>query len=542
MPLPYHRTIPDVFGEACQEFSASAAFSCMGHTMNFRELDELSGKFAAYLQQHTPLKPGDRIAIQLPNILQYPIAVFGAMRAGLIVVNTNPLYTAHEIKHQLKDSGAKALVVLANIAKNASDIIAETSVEQVIVTELADVHPPLKRLLINTVVKYVKKLVPEFSFPSQVKFNDALHMAKLPWQAVAINSEDVAVLQYTGGTTGVAKGAMLTHRNLVANMLQLNEHMADSFRKNKEIYIAPLPLYHIYSFTIHCTSAVSLGNHSVLIPNPRDIPAFVATLKKYPFTLFVGLNTLFNALLRNQDFHQLDFSALHLTSSGGMALTTETANKWKELTGSPITEGYGLTETSPVVCSNQCNAVQYGTVGRPLPETECKVVDEDGNDLPAGDAGELLIRGPQVMKGYWQRPDATAEVINADGWFNSGDMAVIAADGFIKIVDRKKDMINVSGFKVYPNEVEDVLASHPDIVEAAVIGVPDTEGSEVVKAFVVSSNPALDVKAVRDFAKTKLTAYKVPHQVEFCKDLPKTNVGKVLRRELRDKEIAKAKA
>ena len=542
MPLHYHRTLPDVFAEACQEFSASAVFTCMGHTINFRELDELSGKFAAYLQQHTALKPGDRIAIQLPNVLQYPIAVFGAMRAGLIVVNTNPLYTAHEIKHQLNDSGAKALVVLANIAKNASTIIAETSVEQVIVTELADVHPPLKRLLINTVVKYVKKLVPEFSFPSQIKFNDALHMAKQPWQPVAINSEDVAVLQYTGGTTGVAKGAMLTHRNLVANMVQLNEHMVDSFRRNQEIYIAPLPLYHIYSFTIHCTSAVALGNHSVLIPNPRDIPAFVATLQKYPFTLFVGLNTLFNALLRNPDFHKLDFSALHLTSSGGMALTTETANKWKELTGSTITEGYGLTETSPVVCSNQCNAVQYGTVGRPLPETECKVVDENGNDLPAGEAGELLIRGPQVMKGYWQRPEATAEVINQDGWFKSGDMAVIGTDGFIKIVDRKKDMINVSGFKVYPNEVEDVLACHPDIVEAAVIGVPDNEGSEIVKAFVVSTNPDLDIKAVRDFAKTKLTAYKVPHQVEFCKDLPKTNVGKVLRRELRDKEIAKANA
>ncbi len=542
MPLHYHRTIPEVFAEACQEFSASAVFTCMGHTISFHELDELSGKFAAYLQQHTNLKPGDRIAIQLPNVLQYPIAVFGAMRAGLIVVNTNPLYTAHEIKHQLNDSGAKALVVLANIAKNASTIIAETSVEQVIVTELADVHPPLKRLLINTVVKYVKKLVPEFSFPTQIKFNDALHMAKQPWRAAAINPEDVAVLQYTGGTTGVAKGAMLTHRNLVANMVQLNEHMVDSFRKNQEVYIAPLPLYHIYSFTIHCTSAVSLGNHSILIPNPRDIPAFVSTLKKYPFTLFVGLNTLFNALLRNPDFQKLDFSPLHLTSSGGMALTTETANKWKELTGSPITEGYGLTETSPVVCSNQCNAVQYGTVGRALPETECKVVDENGNDLPAGEAGELLIRGPQVMKGYWQRPEATAEVINQDGWFKSGDMAVIATDGFIKIVDRKKDMINVSGFKVYPNEVEDVLACHPDIVEAAVIGVPDSEGSEVVKAFVVSTNLELDIKAVRDFAKTKLTAYKVPHQIEFCKELPKTNVGKVLRRELRDKEIAKANA
>ena len=540
MPLNYNRTIPDVFAESCREFSASPAFTCMDHTISFHDLDNLSGKFAAYLQQHTNLKPGDRIAIQLPNILQYPIAVFGAMRAGMVVVNTNPLYTAHEIKHQLNDSGAKALVVLANIAKNASTVIKETSVEHVIVTELGDVHPPLKRLLINCVVKYVKKLVPEFSFDHHIKFNDALGKASKPWQAVAIDPEDVAVLQYTGGTTGVAKGAMLSHRNLVANMEQLNVHMIDAFRKNQEIYIAPLPLYHIYSFTLHCTSAVALGNHNILIPNPRDIPAFVETLKKYPFTLFVGLNTLFNALLRNPEFHTLDFSKLHLTSSGGMALVAETANKWKTLTNAPIAEGYGLTETSPVVCSNQINFLQYGTVGHALPETDCKVVDDNGNSLSAGEAGELCIRGPQVMKGYWQRPDATAEVIDSEGWFKSGDMAVISADGFIKIVDRKKDMINVSGFKVYPNEVEDVLSSHPDIVEAAVIGVPDKEGSEIVKAFVVSSKPELDVKTVRDFAKTKLTAYKVPHQVEFCKELPKTNVGKVLRRELRDKEIAKA--
>lgn len=540
MSLNYHRTIPEVFAEACEEFSSSPVFTCMDRTVSFRELDELSGKFAAYLQQHTNLKPGDRIAIQLPNILQYPISVFGALRAGLIVVNTNPLYTPHEIKHQLNDSGAKALVVLANIAKAASSIIAETGVEHVIVTEIADVHSPVKRLLINSVVKYVKKMVPDFSFPHQVSFTKALSLPKKAWNPVARDPEDVAVLQYTGGTTGVAKGAMLTHRNLVANMLQLNEHMVHSFRRNQELYIAPLPLYHIYSFTIHCTSAVSLGNHSILIPNPRDIKTFVATLKKYPFTLFVGLNTLFNALLRNAEFQKLDFSPLRLTSSGGMALTAETASKWRELTGSTITEGYGLTETSPVVCSNQVDAVQYGTVGRALPDTEIKVVDEHGNTLPIGEAGELCIRGPQVMKGYWQRPEATAEVIDGEGWFKSGDMAVIAADGFIKIVDRKKDMINVSGFKVYPNEVEDILASHPDIVEAAVIGVPDKDGSEVVKAFVVCTNPDLDAKAVREFAKTKLTAYKVPHKVEFCKDLPKTNVGKILRRELRDREVAKA--
>ena len=540
MSLNYHRTLPEVFAQACEEFADSPVFSCMEHTISFRELDRLSGKFAAYLQQHTQLKPGDRIAIQLPNILQYPIVVFGALRAGMIVVNTNPLYTAHEIKHQLNDSGAKALVVLANIAKSAASVIAETQVEQVIVTELADVHPPLKRLLINAAVKYLKKLVPPFSFPHQVSFHKALSMARQPWQPAAIDPEDVAVLQYTGGTTGVAKGAMLTHRNLVANMVQVNEHMKCVFRRNQEFYIAPLPLYHIYSFTIHCTSALALGNHSLLIPNPRDIRGFVAAIKNKPFTFFVGLNTLFNALLRNQEFRKLDFSKLRLTSSGGMALTAETAKQWTELTGCQLSEGYGLTETSPVVTINPPGGSQIGTVGTPLPETECKVVDEAGNELPIGEAGELCIRGPQVMKGYWQRPEATAEVLSADGWFKSGDMAVICADGYIKIVDRKKDMINVSGFKVYPNEVEDVLASHPDIIEAAVVGIPDKEGSEVVKAFVVSAKPDLDAKTVREFAKTRLTAYKVPHQIEFCKDLPKSNVGKVLRRELRDKEIAKA--
>lgn len=539
MPLNYQRTIPDVFAQACQEFADSPVFSCMNRTLSFRELDKLTAQFAAYLQQHTALKPGDRIAIQLPNILQYPVAVFGAMRAGMVVVNTNPLYTPHEIKHQLNDSGAKALVVLANIAHNAASVIAETSVEQVIVTELADLHPLLKRVLINSAVKYVKKMVSEFSFPHQIYFNNALTLAREPWQPVTIAPEDIAVLQYTGGTTGVAKGAMLTHRNLVANMAQVNEHMKCVFRKNQEFYIAPLPLYHIYSFTIHCTSALSLGNHSLLIPNPRDIKAFVAMLKNKPFTFFVGLNTLFNALLRNEEFRKLDFSHLHLTSSGGMALTAETAKQWTALTGSSLSEGYGLTETSPVVSINPAGHVQIGTVGLPVPDTECKVIDEEGNTLAVGEAGELCIRGPQVMKGYWNRPEATAEVLDADGWFKSGDMAVIAADGFIKIVDRKKDMINVSGFKVYPNEVEDVLASHPHIIEAAVIGVPDKEGSEIVKAFVVASHAELDVKQVRDFAKTKLTAYKVPHQVEFCVELPKTNVGKVLRRELRDKEIAK---
>ncbi|ACE85982.1 AMP-binding protein [Cellvibrio japonicus] len=542
MPLNYNRTIADVFAESCREFASAPAFTCMGRTLSYADLDRLSGAFAAYLQQHTSLKPGDRVAVQLPNILQYPVAVFGILRAGMVVVNTNPLYTAHEIKHQLNDSGAKALVVLANIAKNAAAVIAETNVEQVIVTELADLHTPFKRVLLNFAVKYVKKMVPPFQFPHQVPFNEALAKASVSFTPVTRDHEDIAVLQYTGGTTGVAKGAMLSNRNLVANMLQVNDHMKTVFRPQQEFYVAPLPLYHIYSFTIHCTSAMALGNHSLLIPNPRDIPGFVKALKQVPFTFFVGLNTLFNALLRNPDFQKLDFSHLRLSSSGGMALTTETAHHWVELTKAPLTEGYGLTETSPVLCINPVDNVQLGTVGIPVMDTECKVIDEHGNSLPTGEAGELCVRGPQVMKGYWQRPDATAEVLDADGWFKTGDIAIIQADGFVKIVDRKKDMINVSGFKVFPNEVEDVLCSHPDIIEAAVVGIPDGDGSEQVKAFIVTSNPELSLEQVRKYAKEQLTPYKVPHLVEFRKELPKTNVGKILRRELRDQEVAAKKA
>jgi len=541
MSLNYNRTLVEVFSESCQTFADNNAFTCMDRTLSYADLDRLSGRFAAYLQQHTTLKPGDRIAVQLPNVLQYPVVIFGAMRAGMIVVNTNPLYTAHEVKHQLIDSGAKALVVLANIAKNAAAIIRDTSVEQVIVTELADLHSPLKRILLNFAVRHLKKMVPPFEFPQQIAFNKALSLATKPWQPVAQTPDDVAVLQYTGGTTGVAKGAMLTHRNLVANMVQLNERMKDIFRPSQEFYVAPLPLYHIYSFTIHCTSAMTMGNHSLLIPNPRDIPGFVKTLQGKPFTFFVGLNTLFNALLRNPDFRQLDFGSLRLTCSGGMALTAETNKNWMELTKAPISEGYGLTETSPVVSNNPIGNVQQGTVGLPLIDTNCKVIDDAGNELPAGEAGELCVQGPQVMKGYWQRPDATAEVMDAEGWFKTGDIAIIQTDGFIKIVDRKKDMINVSGFKVFPNEVEDALSGHPDIVEVAVIGVPDGDGSETVKAFIVTANEQLTIAEVRKFAKETLTAYKVPHLIEFRKELPKTNVGKILRRELRDQELAKVK-
>jgi long-chain acyl-CoA synthetase len=541
MSLNYNRTLVEVFSESCKSYADNNAFTCMDRTLTYADLDRLSGCFAAYLQQHTALKPGDRIAVQLPNILQYPVVIFGALRAGMVIVNTNPLYTPHEIKHQLNDSGAKALVVLANIAKNAAAIIKETSVEQVIVTELADLHSPLKRILLNFAVKHLKKMVPPYEFPQQIEFNKALALANKPWQPVVQTPDDIAVLQYTGGTTGVAKGAMLTHRNLVANMAQLNERMKNVFRPSQELYVAPLPLYHIYSFTIHCTSAVALGNHSLLIPNPRDIPAFIKTLQGKPFTFFVGLNTLFNALMRNPDFIKLDFSNMRLTCSGGMALTAETTKHWLEVTKAPISEGYGLTETSPVVSNNPLESVHYGTVGLPLIDTHCKVIDDAGNSLPTGEAGELCVQGPQVMKGYWQRPDATAEVMDAEGWFKTGDIAIIQSDGYIKIVDRKKDMINVSGFKVFPNEVEDVLSGHPDIVEVAVIGVPDGEGSETVKAFIVTANEQLTIEQVRKFAKETLTAYKVPHLIEFRKELPKTNVGKILRRELRDQELEKAK-
>lgn len=542
MSFNYNRTIVDLFDDSCKRYLNNKAFTCMGQSITYGELNELSAKFAAYLQTKTSLKPGDRIALQLPNVLQYPVALFGALRAGMIVVNTNPLYTAHEVRHQLNDSGAKAIVVLANIAKNVASVIHETAVEHVIVTELADLHSPLKRTLINFVVKHVKNMVPPFSFTHSVSFRESVSLTSSQFVPVTLSPDDVAILQYTGGTTGVAKGAMLMHKNLVANMEQVTHHMRASLTPGKDIFITPLPLYHIYSFTVHCAMALSIGANNLLIPNPRDIPAFVKALKGVPFTLFVGLNTLFNALLRNEDFNKLDFSHLRLTASGGMALTSETANKWVTLTKAPLTEGYGLTETSPVVAVNPVDAVQIGTVGVKLQDTEVKVIDEHNQDLPINTPGELCVRGPQVMKGYWQRPDATAAVIDADGWFRTGDIAIIQEDGYIKIVDRIKDMINVSGFKVFPNEVEEVLTTHPDIIEAAVIGVPDGEGSEVVKAYIVTNNKTLSLEDVRAFAKSKLTGYKAPHKIEFRDELPKSNVGKILRRELRDEELAKVQA
>ncbi|MGO0108843.1 MULTISPECIES: long-chain-fatty-acid--CoA ligase FadD1 [Pseudomonas] len=533
--------IQAVLKQSCQRFADKPAFSNLGKTITYGELYALSGAFAAWLQQHTDLKPGDRIAVQLPNVLQYPVAVFGAMRAGLIVVNTNPLYTAREMEHQFNDSGAKALVCLANMAHLAEKVVSKTQVRHVIVTEVADLLPPLKRLLINSVIKYVKKMVPAYNLPQAVRFNDALALGKgQPVTEANPQANDVAVLQYTGGTTGVAKGAMLTHRNLVANMLQCRALMGANLHEGCEILITPLPLYHIYAFTFHCMAMMLIGNHNVLISNPRDLPAMVKELGKWKFSGFVGLNTLFVALCNNEAFRALDFSALKITLSGGMALQLSVAERWKAVTGCAICEGYGMTETSPVAAVNPSEANQVGTIGIPVPSTLCKVIDDAGNELPLGEVGELCVKGPQVMKGYWQREDATAEILDSEGWLKTGDIAVIQADGYMRIVDRKKDMILVSGFNVYPNELEDVLAALPGVLQCAAIGVPDEKSGEVIKVFIVVK-PGMTVtkEQVMEHMRANVTGYKVPRHIEFRDSLPTTNVGKILRRELRDEELKK---
>ncbi len=537
-----YSSIVDMLEKSCKKFANNPAFSAIGVTITYAELDKLSRDFASFLQNETNLKPGDRIAIQMPNLVQYPVVVFGAMRAGLVVVNTNPLYTKREMEHQFNDSGAKALVVLANMAHLAEEVLPNTGIETVIVTEIADMHKPVKRAIMNAAVKYIKKMVPAYNLPKAIPFTKAMQLgAKRNFTPVKVGLEDLAVLQYTGGTTGVAKGAMLTQQNLVANLLQVKPVLTATLEEGKEVCIAPLPLYHIYSFTVNCGVMVESGCHSVLIPNPRDIDGFIKELKKWKFSAFLGLNTLFVALCNRKDFQELDFSHMKMTVSGGMALTTEAARMWKKVTGCDISEGYGMTETSPVVSVNQLGAIQVGTIGLPVPSTQVKVIDDEGNDLPIGEVGELCVKGPQVMKGYWQRPDETAKTMTPDGWLKTGDIALIQEDGYIKIVDRKKDMILVSGFNVYPNEVEDVVASHPDVLECAAIGVPDDKSGEVVKIFVIRRNPNLKESELREFCKQRLTGYKMPKYIEFREELPKTNVGKILRRELRDEELKKQK-
>jgi long-chain acyl-CoA synthetase len=526
-------TVLDLFNAKVTQFADKDAFSCMGKTLTFGQLDHLSAQFAAYLQNETDLKPGDRIALMIPNLLQFPIAAWGALRAGLVLVNTNPLYTERELEHQLNDSGAKAMVVYAGMAAIALKVQHRTAVTRIIVTEIADQHPPLKRLLVNTVVKRVKKMVPDFDKSRTTAWRSALKKgASFSYRPVKSGHNDAIVLQYTGGTTGVAKGAMLTNRNLIANMLQSYEFFGLALEDGQEVVISPLPLYHIYAFTVHCMVFMYTGNHSVLIPNPRDIPGFAKELSRHRFNCFVGLNTLFVALCNNEAFTKLDFSGLKLTVSGGMALTHTAAEKWQMVTGCQINEGYGMTESSPVVSFNPPGFTQLGTIGIPAPSTEVKVIGDDGQDMPSGEPGELCVRGPQVMKGYWQRPDDTAKTIVDGGWLLTGDIAVIQADGYMKIVDRKKDMIVVSGFNVYPNEIEDVLAGHPAVVESAVVGVPSEKSGEAVKVFLVTNNAISDDELIA-FCREHLAAYKVPRQFERRESLPKTNVGKVLRRELR---------
>lgn len=525
-------TIPDVLAYAVRQFADKPAFTSFGRTLSFTELDRLSAAFAVYLQQETDLKPGDRIAVQLPNLIQYPVVLYGALRAGLVVVNTNPLYTASEMEHQFNDSGAKALIIHKSMAHNADKIIHNTAVKHLFVTQVGDLHGFVKRTLLNAAVKYLKKMEPKYHLPDAIPLRTALlkHLGSVP-EPVSIKPADIAALQYTGGTTGVSKGAMLTHANLLSNMLQGQARIKESGQGWADVVISPLPLYHIYAFTIAQAVLVS-GGHSVLIPNPRDIDGFVKELKNWQPSGFIGLNTLFVALCNNAAFKVLDLSSLRITISGGMALTHAAAELWQQTTDCKIIEGYGLTETSPAVCMNEPDAIQIGSIGRPLVHTDICIRKDDA-DQPFDEPGELCVKGPQVMRGYWQREAETRACFTKDGYFMTGDIAIRQADGYFRIVDRAKDMIIVSGFNVYPNEVEDVVSSHPDVIECAAVGIEDPVSGEAVKLFVVSRNPDLNREEIRDWCRERLTRYKIPKYVVFEDELPKSNVGKILRRMLK---------
>ncbi|OWG38888.1 long-chain fatty acid--CoA ligase [Stutzerimonas stutzeri] len=541
--LAAYRSVVEVFERACKAHADRPAFSNMGVTLSYSDLERYSAAFAAWLQHHTDLQPGDRIAIQMPNLLQYPVAVFGALRAGLIVVNTNPLYTAREMRHQFQDSGARALVYLNTFGHHVQEVLADTVIEHLIEVQIGDMLPTLRGALVNAAVKHLKKMVPDYSLPQAVAFKNLLRDgARHSLKPTPLSLDDIAVLQYTGGTTGVAKGAMLTHGNLVANMQQVRANMQQLdaqghpvIREGQEVMIAPLPLYHIYAFTVNCMCMMVTGNHNVLITNPRDINGFVKELQRWQFSAFLGLNTLFVALMAHPQFKKVDFSRLKGTNSGGTALVSAVAERWKNMTGCTVVEGYGLTETSPVVCANPHGEhSRLGTVGLPVPGTTLKVIDDEGNALPLGERGELCVKGPQVMKGYWQRPEATAEVLDEEGWLRTGDIAVIDQDGFVSIVDRKKDLIIVSGFNVYPNEIEDVVMAHPKVAACAAIGVADEKSGEAVKLFVVPSDPTLTQEELHAYCRENFTGYKMPRHYVFRDALPMTPVGKILRRELRE--------
>lgn len=531
-----YQSIMTVFDNAVKKNRQNPAFSNMGVSVSFEQLDRQVGQFASFLQNELKLKKGDRIALQMPNLLQFPVALFGAMRAGLVIVNTNPLYTAKEMKYQFKDSGAKAIVILANYAHLLQEIIKDTDIESVVVTEIGELFPFPKSLIVNSVVKYVKKMVPEYSLPQAYSFKQALEIgSQRPYTEVKTILDDIAFLQYTGGTTGVSKGAVLTHRNIVSNMTQIVEWMKPLLKPGEETVITALPLYHIFSLTVNCLAFMTFGGHNILVTNPRDIPAFIKILRTTPFTVMTGVNTLYNALMNHEDFDKINFKNVKISVAGAMALQKAVAERWYQKTKTKIFEGYGLTETSPVAC---CNPIvggndMVGTIGVPLPSTEVELWDDNDNPISQGSEGEIVIRGPQVMQGYYNRPDETVKVIK-NGWLKTGDVGVQLDNGFFKIVDRKKDMILVSGFNVYPNEVEDAIASHPKVLEVAAVGVPDTHSGECVKVFVVKKDPSLTDKEVIEHAKKSLTNYKVPKSVEFRTELPKTNVGKILRRALRE--------
>jgi long-chain acyl-CoA synthetase len=528
-------SINDILRKSCEKFRQRPAFTCMDRSLSYEDLDQMSLRFAAYLQS-LGLKKGDRVAIMMPNILQYPIALFGILRAGLIVVNTNPLYTPRELEHQLVDSGAKAIVILENFANVLEKVIVKTQVKHVITTQIGDLLGFPKSLLVNLVIKYKRKMVPAWNIPDTISLSKALSIgANATFAATDVSMDDLAFLQYTGGTTGVPKGAMLSHGNIVANLLQTSAWIGARFKEGEEVVITALPLYHIFSLTGNCLTFMKYGAQNILIINPRDMPGFVAELAKHPFTVITGVNTLFNGLLHTPGFEKLDFSGIKVSLGGGMAVQRAVAERWQQVTGQPLIEAYGLTETSPGACINPLNISGYnGTIGLPIPSTIITIRDDNCNILPIGEIGEICIAGPQVMKGYWNKDDETAKVMTPDGAIRSGDIGFMNADGFVKIVDRKKDMILVSGFNVYPNEIEDVIAMCPGVMEVCAVAAEDEKSGEVVRVAIVKKDPALTKEQVFEYCKTQLTGYKLPRIIEFWKELPKSNVGKVLRRQVKN--------
>ena len=536
-----YESLVELFEQAVRRHPDIPAYINMGKVLTFRKLEERSRAFAAYLQNELRLEKGDRIALMMPNLLQYPIALFGALRAGLVVVNVNPLYTPRELAHQLNDSGAKAIVIVSNFAATLEKVVFETGIQHVILTRMGDQLSFGKRTLVNFVVKYIKKLVPKYKLPHAVSFREALSIGKQrQYVKPQLQSSDLAFLQYTGGTTGVAKGAMLSHANIVANIAQAKWVGEPLLRGVKDgVAVIPLPLYHIFALTINCLLFIELGITGLLITNPRDIPSFIKELKRYRCVAITGVNTLFNALLNNEHFKEVDFSSLRLSVGGGASIQSAVAKRWFDTTGSHIIEGYGMTECSPIIAAARNDATEHnGSIGVPVPNTDIRIVDEQGNDVPLGERGELWVKGPQVMQGYWNRPEDSAEVLT-DGWMATGDIVVMGVDLNLRIVDRKKDMIIVSGFNVYPNEIEDVVAHNPKVGEVVAIGVPHPVSGETVKIFVTKKDESLTREELRNYCRQYLTGYKIPKDIEFRDELPKTNVGKILRRVLRDEEIAK---